>query len=78
MKTLKIWGPWKDNPSDSKNFYDVNESFEDEELEEIKEDLDEKIIEDVIIEKSEEEKPEEKISESEIEDPYASILDELK
>lgn len=86
MKKLNSWGPWKDNPSKLDNFYDINESFEDENIEEldeevIEEELDEETIDNVIAEEEKEENSsKENITETKSEDvdPYASILNDLK
>ena len=73
---IRLWGPWADNPSAPENFYEANESFVESDAHETSENpsvilakpkLKGKMITEVGL--SELEGPE---------DPYASILKDLK
>lgn len=74
---LNPWGPWKNNPSDPQNFYDTNESFEEDSVSSKDEDtLNEEIIEEIINEVKDSSHSSPIIPE--IEDPYSLILKDLK
>ena len=68
IKSLKIWGPWTDNPSKPENFYErkIEEEIEPEEI------IENSINEEEIIDENLEETP------TESTDPYEKILKDLK
>jgi len=67
-KSLKIWGPWVDNPSKPENFYGrkLEEEIEAEEI------IENSINEEEITDENLEETPKESS------DPYEKILKDLK
>jgi len=75
---LNPWGPWKQNPSVPENFYDINESFKEEELEDLNEEVIDENESEIKDSVNEEIMDPESINSLESEDPYASILKDIK